>query len=262
MPRKIIMVLCFKRVFVKWTSCRKKKRTILLLFFVFFLSFSAAKAETESSCIACHKTVEGVSYVEHNFADWDKSVHAKAGINCNVCHNGDPSKNDKDSAHKGILRSTDQKSPVYFTQIPETCGSCHQEEFKAFKKSVHFKELQHSGRGPNCVTCHGSMANYVMAPRELEMTCTLCHRRPTQAYATLMSLNNASSSLARLKEELQGDKSSQHQIKVYKEALDLYNSAVVDWHTFKMKSVLQNAQEVTRRTNGAINELKLKRMQK
>ena len=217
------------------------------------------------SCVACHRTVEGVTYLEHNFADWEKSIHAKAKVVCEACHIGDSSQKEKAKAHVGMLSSTDSRSPVYFTRIPTTCGTCHSAELKAFQRSSHYRELEKSGRGPNCVTCHGSMANHVLAPRELEMTCTLCHRRPTQAYATLMALNNAGLSLKRLEDSLAGARSAKLEVaqqeREHQKAQGLYRKALTDWHTFKMRSVLKAAQEVTRACATAANELQIKGLQ-
>lgn len=130
-------------------------------------------AAADGSCVACHKTVDAPAYVEHNFKDWENSAHARAGVSCESCHGGDPAAQDKAKAHAGVIRSTAKNSPLYYTAIPESCGSCHQPELKAFKTSVHSQQLQRTGQGPNCLTCHGSMANHVLAPREMETTCTL-----------------------------------------------------------------------------------------
>src|ERR1019366_2504565 len=174
--------------------------------------------------------------LEHDFADWSQSVHAKAGISCEACHGGNPLAKDAAEAHKGLKPSTDPMSPVYFTHIPATCGTCHAAEFKAFQKSAHFKELESSGRGPNCVSCHGSMANRILAPRDLELTCNLCHRKPTQASATMMAMGNAGTSLDRLKKMLDEARARHVDIasqeKAYTEAMALYHRALADWHTF------------------------------
>src|SRR3989338_3806820 len=134
----------------------------MVIFLVFGLALGFAQ---ENSCVQCHQKADGVAYLEHNFTDWESSVHARGKISCDACHGGNPSKSVKGEAHKGMRSSREEKSPLYFTNIPATCGSCHQAEFKAFKKSAHYRDLQKSGRGPNCVTCHGSMANHVLAPR-------------------------------------------------------------------------------------------------
>lgn len=219
----------------------------------------------ENTCVTCHQGIEGKGGTEHSFNEWSLSPHAKSKVSCAACHKGNPSGKTAQEAHAGLLPSTDVKSPVYFTQIPATCGACHQAEFKAFKKSAHYKELQKSGRGPNCVTCHGSMANHVLAPRELEMTCTLCHRRPTQAYATLIALNNAGSSIGRFQAALEAVQSSQldvaQQKTEFQETKKLHQQMLADWHTFKMEEVLKKTQEITRRAANALNELKIKGLQ-
>lgn len=228
-------------------------------------SCQAQAEQSPNSCISCHKTITGVNYLEHDFADWEQSIHAKAGVTCEACHGGNPSTKDAAQAHKGLKPSTNPASPVYFTHVPATCGACHQAEFRAFQKSAHFKELERAGRGPNCVTCHGSMANHILASRDLEASCNLCHKQPTQAFATMMSLNNASISVTRLAKALDEARAKHVNIasqeQAYQEIKDLDLHAREDWHTFKMPQVLKTSQEITKRVNTAINELKLKEQQ-
>ncbi len=233
---------------------------------IFGLVIFPQVAGAVNSCISCHRSISGVNYLEHNFADWEQSVHAKAGITCESCHGGDSSAFSAAKAHAGIKPSTDPSSPVYFTHIPATCGTCHSAEFKAFQKSVHYQELERSGRGPNCVSCHGSMANHILAPRDLEQSCNLCHKKPTQAFATMMALNNATRSVTRLGKALDEAK-GRHvdtavQEKVYQDVKALDLTAREDWHTFKMQDVLRTSQDITKRVNVALNELQLKEQQK
>jgi formate-dependent nitrite reductase cytochrome c552 subunit len=235
------------------------------LFFVIRPSPVGA-AGAPSSCVRCHRTIAGVNYLEHDFSDWAKSVHAKAGISCEACHGGNPSAQNARDAHQGMKPSTDPSSPVYFTRVPATCGTCHQAEFKAFQKSAHYKELQRTGRGPNCVSCHGSMANRILAPRDLEVSCNLCHKKPTQASATMMALANAGSSLEKLKKALD-DARARHvdvssQEKAYADAKSLHQRALEDWHTFKVAEVLAASQDITKRATTALNEVHLKEQQK
>jgi formate-dependent nitrite reductase cytochrome c552 subunit len=219
-----------------------------------------------NSCIDCHQIVPGVNYLKHDFTDWKQSVHAKAGVTCEACHGGNPSAQDAPGAHKGLKPSTDKSSPVYFTRIPETCGTCHAAEYKAFQKSAHYEELERSGRGPNCVTCHGSMANHILAPIDLDESCSLCHKQPTHAFATIMALDNASNSVARLAKALEEARAkgipTASQDQVYQDVKNLDAKTRVDWHTFKMPQVLAASQKITQRVTIAINELKLKEQQK
>lgn len=226
----------------------------------------AGAGSASDSCVACHRSVAGVAYLEHNFTDWSKSVHAVSGVTCRACHGGDPAKDGKEAAHAGIKPSANPASRVHYTRIPETCGTCHAQVLAAFKTSKHYQELQTTGKGPNCVTCHGSMANHILEPRLMQMTCTLCHRSPQGAHATLLALNNAGGRLRQLRREVDRAAATGAEVApqraVLKDAQKRYDAARVDWHTFKMERVLGMAQEITRRVTTAQNELKVKAMQK
>jgi formate-dependent nitrite reductase cytochrome c552 subunit len=234
---------------------------------LFFLFPSGVLAEAgANSCVACHRVITGVRYLEHDFTDWSQSVHAKAGVTCEACHGGNPAVLDVAQAHKGMKPSTDKSSPVYFTRLPATCGTCHPAEYKAFQKSAHFEELERSGRGPNCVTCHGSMANHILAPMNLDESCSLCHKQPTQAFATILALNNAAGAVRRLGNALQEARAkgieANSQEQVFQDVKNLDRRTREDWHTFKMPAILAASQDITKRVNVAINELKLKEQQK
>lgn len=226
-----------------------------------------AGATASGSCVDCHRRATGVAYVEHNFADWKKSVHAAAGVGCEACHGGDPAAKEAAAAHAGVVKSSDPASALYYTRIPETCGKCHQDILKAFKTSRHYHELTgDSGKGPNCVTCHGAMANFILEPRMIQMTCTLCHRQPSGAQAALMSLNNAGVQLGRLKAALAKAKAagvaSGPQRAAYDAAKARHDETKVAWHAFDMPAVLKTSQEITRSAATALNELALKQSQR
>lgn len=218
----------------------------------------ATGAAADSSCVACHKTVDAPAYVEHNFKDWESSVHARAGVGCESCHGGDPAASEKAKAHAGVIRSTAKNSPLYYTAIPESCGSCHQPELKAFKASVHYKQLHRTGHGPNCLTCHGSMASHVLAPRDMEMTCTLCHRRPTQAYVARLGLDEAASAVKRLEKAVHQAKAagtaSEGQERAYEEIAKLQRDASADWHAFDMPKAIETAARIRVRAAAALDE--------
>ena len=128
-----------------------------------------------NTCVGCHSLQSGATEGGHGFAAWKSSPHARAGVTCEACHGGDPAAADPADAHKGVTRSGDPASRVYFTRVPLTCGQCHASEMAYFRTSVHYARLQSDGRGPNCVTCHGSMATRVLTPDSALGTCTACH---------------------------------------------------------------------------------------
>ncbi len=126
-------------------------------------------------CVSCHERLPATTAAGHSFRDWRSSPHGRAGATCDKCHGGDPTATDRTAAHRGVYSSRESRSTVYYTRIPATCGSCHQQELAFFSGSRHYTQLVTTGRGPNCVTCHGSMAIQVLSPSEMEATCTACH---------------------------------------------------------------------------------------
>jgi formate-dependent nitrite reductase cytochrome c552 subunit len=135
----------------------------------------AQAAPSASGCVDCHARLPDQTGAGHGFTAWRGSPHARAGVSCEACHGGDPSAADAAAAHRGVARSTDTASTVYFARIPETCGRCHASEAGYFRSSVHYARLRSDGRGPNCVTCHGSMATTVLTPERVLATCSACH---------------------------------------------------------------------------------------
>lgn len=134
-------------------------------------------AQGASQCAACHARLAESSGAGHGFAAWRGSPHAGAGVGCEACHGGNAAAADRETAHRGIRRSSDHGSPVYFTRVPETCGRCHAAELAYFRSSIHYARLKSDGRGPNCVTCHGSMATSLLSPEQMLRTCSACHVR-------------------------------------------------------------------------------------
>jgi hypothetical protein len=128
-----------------------------------------------SRCVECHARLPDRTGAGHGFTAWRGSPHAAAGVACEACHGGDPSASDAAAAHRGVASSSDTASSVFFVRIPDTCGRCHASEAGYFRSSMHFARLRSDGHGPNCVTCHGSMATTVLTPERVLATCSACH---------------------------------------------------------------------------------------
>jgi hypothetical protein len=131
--------------------------------------------QSPSRCVGCHSRQSETSGAGHGFAAWRLSRHAAAGVTCEACHGGNAGAADEREAHQGVSRSSDRASRVYFTRVPDTCGRCHAAEAAYFRSSIHYARLQSDGHGPNCVTCHGSMATRILTPDSVLITCSACH---------------------------------------------------------------------------------------
>ena len=219
---------------------------------------------SDNRCVNCHGKIEKTDLTQpvHSFKEWRQSIHAKKGVTCDVCHGGNPQGTDQASAHKGIERSSDPGSRIYFNKIPETCGSCHVQELENFKRSSHYKELKNSGKGPNCVTCHGSMATRVLSPRDMDSLCNLCHQKPTKAYATLLSLDTSRKLTEQLRKKIREGESKRLDVSGQsadlKKAEQSYREALLVWHSFVMEKALPAVQDLNHQIRNSLHELELK----
>lgn len=143
------------------------------------------------SCGSCHGDED---------AAYGQSVHGKAilrgddhAARCVDCH-GNP---------HAILPSSDPASKVYHTNIPATCGSCHQQKFVmtarglstqvffSYEQSVHGMEISAgSQKAAVCSDCHRAH-DILMAgdPKSTTFkfnvpgTCGKCHAQERQQYS-------------------------------------------------------------------------------
>lgn len=122
-------------------------------------------------CIECHAS----EMIKPEFrgipSEWRRSWHYENGVSCHNCHGGDS----KDAAmamspERGFVGVPKDKD------IPEFCGKCHIGILENYSESGHSKALKSTGKGPNCVTCHGPH-NIQKASIEIinERLCTRCH---------------------------------------------------------------------------------------
>jgi hypothetical protein len=122
-------------------------------------------------CIQCHSSELMPPAYRGIPEAWRKSVHYQNGVACNDCHGGDP----KDAAmamspKKGFVGVPKPKG------VPQFCGKCHLGIMKSYLESDHGKALMATGRGPNCILCHG-FHNIQKANIEIinENLCSRCH---------------------------------------------------------------------------------------
>lgn len=113
---------------------------------------------------AYKNSVHGVAVMsEHNFA----------AANCVSCH-----------GRHGIRAMNDPASPIYWLNVPKTCGQCHGDIYKAYTESVHWRAAEGGVRdAPVCTDCHGE--HEIKSPQDPESpvhplrvskeTCERCH---------------------------------------------------------------------------------------
>ncbi len=233
----------------------------ILIIGVVFLSASHGYA-AGNTCVTCHESLLPSKQRAHDFTEWRDSIHARRGVTCDQCHGGDATSNDVKQAHLGIVKSTQANSPLYFKRVADACGKCHAPEAAEYKKSFHAKELARTGRGPNCTTCHGSMATRILNPQELEQTCSLCHSLRPVASEALVTLNQAGAALKRWQEMVASLK-AQHQVTSDQEAAlasaqQTYKDTQRKWHSLDMQAVLDQSHKIITDAKAATQLLRLK----
>lgn len=125
----------------------------------------------QNACIDCHSSEMMKPELRNIPQQWERSWHSQNGISCQNCHGGDPNDADNSmSPQRGFVGTPSYK------QVPEFCGKCHVGIVKNFLESGHGKALKSSGKGPNCVTCHGSHTVQKASVQIInEQLCTKCH---------------------------------------------------------------------------------------
>ncbi len=211
----------------------------------------AAAPRQPDACIDCHKDekfrVQNQKLYEY-FQDWSGSAHDLAGLSCSSCHGGDPSASAKEAAHKGVLPQSDTESPFHYKNIPRTCGGCHPQVLASFQKSRHYEQLRASGRGPSCITCHGSLDTRVYAVTIVERSCAKCHSEKTrnhpeviaQAQEILELLNHANGYRKGLKFYYRSINKPEAMAKVDQ----AYGDVIQFWHEFDFKKIRPRARDL------------------
>ena len=212
------------------------KNLIHCLGFVLLSVCCSNFAWSGDSCITCHEKIQSGTYAGHNYSDWKNSVHAKHGISCASCHGGNSAVSDPVKAHQGVFSSRKEESKVHFKKVSETCGGCHAGEFKEFQKSAHYKILQNTGKGPNCLTCHGAMATSILQHADLDQTCSLCHGKPTSAARTLSLMDSAKKSLDLYQKNLKSGDGKSFEKR--------YREIQRKWHSFDVSGVSASCEEL------------------
>ncbi len=231
------------------------KFAFVFLFTVVSGGLLAIPAWAENECVACHKALPADA--ARGYQHFVGSVHDRAQVGCNSCHGGDATATKAAAAHNGVLPAADPNSRVHFQRVPVTCGACHKAQYTGFVRSRHAKRLAGSGKGPNCVTCHGSMATHVLATDQFEQACMACHNgrmganpdKPWEAVAALTMMRQAAT-LTDWADEFVGiaRKAGQKQkaAEDVQAARQSIAAARTAWHTFDMKLVRQHTADATR----------------
>ncbi len=134
------------------------------------LPWSGEARIEESVCVECHSMEIMKPDFRKVVDEWKKSLHYYSNVSCHNCHGGDPKDPALSMSHtRGFVGKPPKK------EVPGLCGECHVGIMRNYLESGHGKALL-SGRGPDCVTCHGSH-NIQKADIDIinDKRCSRCH---------------------------------------------------------------------------------------
>ncbi|MBI4081630.1 MAG: hypothetical protein HY423_03370 [Candidatus Lambdaproteobacteria bacterium] len=171
-----------------WLACRGLMLGAALVFAQGAAAQPAANRVT-NSCVDCHSDakflVQNKKLYDY-YQGWQLSVHRQEKVTCVDCHGGNPRLADKTGAHSGkAMRAAEPESPISYQNVPKTCANCHEDVYKSYQQSAHFKNLKAKAedkQGPNCVTCHGSVNISVLNVGTVRTTCEQCHNTKTGVF--------------------------------------------------------------------------------
>ena len=147
-------------------------------------------------CAKCHtnaaymKRFNPQPYI-FSMAEFQTSVHFKKAAQgdtkvatCTSCH----------GVH-GIRPHKDPASPVYHTNVPNTCAKCHNPEYMKgrsiptdqytrYKDSVHGRAVLEKGdmSAPACNNCHGNHGAVPPNTSDISRVCSNCHGREGELF--------------------------------------------------------------------------------
>ena len=272
---------------------------ILIVFLVYFIAPSGAShlKVLNNSCVDCHEIISPftaeqsrlneirLNHTEkniscslechedvirkmatNNFKQWSDSSHSKYYVTCDSCHGGNPNERTEAMAHDSMKDPTDATSPIYFKNVPETCGKCHAEELDHFKNTMHYQRLRSTSRAPSCITCHQPHSFKVLKASELTTVCSICHNLkdevaiasvPKDAKMALEKADEFKEEILRAKISLAEAKAAGKDVTSAQLDLDKANSIMEDipslWHGFNLKdfdSQVQTGIDLARKSEG------------
>jgi nitrate/TMAO reductase-like tetraheme cytochrome c subunit len=218
----------------------------------------AARAEgatqPKNSCESCHSNpdflVTNKKLYEY-YQEWSGSVHDQEEVTCDDCHGGDATASAKVASHDNGISASDPTSGVYYKNVVDTCGTCHDDVLEGFRESEHYKHVvkkQDEEQGPTCVTCHGSINAEVLNVNSVTEACSRCHNEekdnhpdiPKKAKAIL----NRFLSISRFYRYIT-IRAEPGEAKAFFEQIDpKIQHLAVTWHSFDLEKIDEETREL------------------
>ncbi len=140
------------------------------------LPFRSLPQGVKETCAVCHQSQTlNLRKSVHAHAEREKKGDVGQLLRCDRCHG--------EKTH-GMLSVKDPRSPVVLDHQVRMCGSCHEEDLKSYRNTIHGTGLFDSGLviAATCASCHGSHGIFYAADERstlysanVDTTCGKCH---------------------------------------------------------------------------------------
>ena len=232
------------------------------------LSTRVAFAENEDSCVECHRDrnflVTNKKLYDY-FEQWDASIHKREDVGCADCHGGNPAAPGKKQAHGKGVGVSDAASGIYYKNVAETCGQCHEDVLAGFQESDHYEQIEKEKdeeQGPTCVTCHGSIDVSILDVNTVEAACARCHNEETDNFpenpAEAGRILNRFLAIHRFYRYVSIRAEPEEAREFLLEVDTLHRKLVVTWHTFDLEQIEKETDELLGVLKAKRDELKKK----
>ncbi len=155
---------------MKFIPCSMRYALCAMLLAPRSLPLAFGQTPTESSCIACHKLLDGAQL--EPVTAFANDVHAHNGIGCESCHGGDPNPALAEDAEAAMSKRAGYVGKPSRKNIPQLCGKCHSDpamikrfnpalptdQLATYRTSQHGQRLFEKGdeKVAVCSDCHGN----------------------------------------------------------------------------------------------------------
>jgi len=168
----------------------------------------------DKECMDCHRTLYSLEPED------EKHVEKIDCENCGMCHKSEFKEHEKSIHGEGIkeekpaakcydchgthdiFKTSDKRSKVHYSNLPETCGKCHSDTkfaekwgipiknpYELYEQSIHHKLIKQGRRAATCSDCHGihdirphREAQAYINKLNVPKTCSKCHEKEYGEY--------------------------------------------------------------------------------
>lgn len=228
-----------------------------------------AAVEQQDTCESCHSNPDFLvtnRKLHEYFQEWSDSVHHQEDVTCDDCHGGDSTASDRVLSHGDGVGAADPSSGIYYKNVIDTCGTCHEDVLDRFRESEHFEHVEKEDdgeQGPTCVTCHGAINSEILNVNSVADSCAQCHNEETDNYpenpAKAKAVLNRFLSINRFYRYITIRAEPEEAWTFFQKIDPKVEHLSMTWHTFDLEKIDEETREVLGLLTAKRDEIRARR---